>query len=524
MQGDYRAAQAPRHGVLWVPDWPIAAAVLEGVLPAYSPTVLCKGSRVIATSAQARRLGVRVGMSQRSAQSLAPGLVIEQDAPTQHLRAFEPVLQAAEAVVADLIMLRPGLATFGIEGAATYYGSEEKVAEELIRAGASAGVEAHVGAGAGLLTAILAARESKILSREETQRFLFPHLVETLEYAGTTHRKRQELYDLIGVWRRLGLLRLKDVAGVPRDDIASRFGQVGVWAHRLSRGEGGGVQAGERSSADLSVGCVLDPPATTLDETAFVTQRLATELYEALTSRGLACEVLRVSAREETGYEHSRGWRLEGVVGIEEFTERVRWQLSGWLEGRSDNSPSAPLARIDLSAEENYPAGLIQRGLWGETQRGDEQAAKAARRVQGLLGAGAVLLPVLQGGRSPRERVRYVAWGDETKPFRPLEAPWPGQIPEPLPTTVFQQPLPVTLTSEQGRLLVHSNGALSGEPCTIRINERTYPIHRWAGPWPIHGRWWEGQRMRAYVQIVTPQNAWLVAGSKGIWVAEGRYD
>lgn len=513
-----------RRGVLWVPDWPIVAAVSEGELPAHLPSALCAGSVVVAVSAQARRCGVRPGMSRRTAQSLIPELVIGRVDEGQQVRAFEPVLRAIEGEVADVSVLRPGLAAMGISGAARYHGGEERVAELLIGAAAETGVEAQVGAGVGVLTAILAARHGVIVPSEKAVSFLHGHPTRALSHAATTPQMREEYSRLIGVWERLGLTTLGQVASLRRADVANRFGSVGVQAYRLAQGEDSYVGDTGRAAADLHVGRELDPPAASLDEISFVVQELSERLHDGLARHGLACESLRVVARDEGGQEHNRSWRIDGVPSASELAVRVRWQLSGWLEGRSEQPPSGPVARIDLHAEGNYAAGLAGHGLWGEASRGETEASSAAVRVQSLLGADAVRTPIMQGGRSPSERIRYVAWGDEAKPERDPAHAWSGQLPEPYPTTVMDPPVPIELVGHGRAVRPTPRGGLTAPPESAVIKSTDYAVLQWAGPWPVNGRWWDGQEPRVYVQLVTAQGAWLAVGSASGWGIEGVYD
>src|SRR5699024_10206647 len=139
---------------------------------------------------------------------------------------------------------------------------------------------------------------------------------------------------------------------------------------------------------------------------------------------------------------------LDGLLSVEELTDRVRWQLGVWLEGPSGKPRRAPLVRFDLIAEGNYPAGPPQGGVGGRSIRNEEHSRRAGNRVQSLVGAEGVLTAVPQGGRTPRERIRYVAWGDEQVAERDPAAPWPGQLPTPLPTTVFPEPIRVELLAE----------------------------------------------------------------------------
>ncbi|HLS61862.1 MAG TPA: DNA polymerase Y family protein, partial [Ruania sp.] len=93
--------------VLWVPDWPVVAALNEGLAGAHQPVALYDGRGVAALSARARAQGVRRGMRKRSAQAICPDLVLLGVDEGRDVRAFEPVVQALEEVVPLLTPMRP---------------------------------------------------------------------------------------------------------------------------------------------------------------------------------------------------------------------------------------------------------------------------------------------------------------------------------------------------------------------------------------------------------------------------------
>ncbi|MDO9590671.1 MAG: DNA polymerase Y family protein, partial [Microcella sp.] len=62
--------------VLWVPDWPVIAAVREGLAASGSPIAVMAANRVVACSPAARSEGVRAGQRRREAQSLCTSLVV----------------------------------------------------------------------------------------------------------------------------------------------------------------------------------------------------------------------------------------------------------------------------------------------------------------------------------------------------------------------------------------------------------------------------------------------------------------
>lgn len=535
---------ATRLVVLWVPDWPVVAALNEGLAGAHQPVALYDGRGVAALSARARAQGVRRGMRRRTAQALCPDLVLLGVDEGRDVRAFESVVQELEEVVPLLVPMRPGLVLTGARGPARYLGGEEQVAQRLVGAAAEAGAEAQVGVADGLLAAVLAARTDTVLAAGTSAAFLAGRDVRDLIHVTSTRQARAEMTEFTGVLRRLGLGTLGALAELPSRQVHARFGALGEQAQRLARGLDAHPPQTLRPEPDLTSSADLDPPANRLDVAAFAARRLAEELHQRMVRRGVLCGLLRVFARTAEGGELVRTWRVDGALSASELTDRVRWQLDGWLSGRSGRPPSAPLTHLALTAEEVTPASVVQEGLWGQTGRGERQAGRAALRIQGLLGADGVLAPVAEGGRAPRDRIRLVAWGDELSPVRDPDAPWPGQIPRPLPARVPPEPVPVRLLGADGvPVRVDERGRLSGVPDTVLDVAspgqgaaagdahdgpggvaRRLAVSGWAGPWPVVERWWTGQAERHYLQVTGGGHALLLAGDGQDWWVEGVYD
>lgn len=547
------SSQAVRRAAVWVPDWPVVAAVAEGVLdPATPAAVHDTRGRITVASAPARRVGVRRGIRRRTAQELCPDLELLPVDETREARAFEPLVAAVEEVVAEVSVLRPGALLLSARGPARHAGGEEALAEALVGAMAEH-AECQVGIADGLLATLLAAREGVIVPEGGAAGFLTGHDIAALAWLETTSRGRIDTEELIGLLRRLGLHSLGAFAALDPGDVAARFGAHGASAHRLARGLEARPVVSRRPEQDLAASAVLDPPAERADRAAFATRALAEELADALARRGATCGRLCVTARTEDGVELARTWTLDGAPTAAELTDRVRWQLEGWLAGRSGKPPSAPLMRLELLAQEVAAAGGAQDGLWGRRSDGEVRAARAAVRLQGLLGPEAVQVPVLQGGRDPRSMARLVAWGDDPHPERPVEAPWPGSVPPPWPATVPAEPIVVELLDVAGRpVQVDARGHISAAPAVLvaprpapqagpaakalaeLLPPGSHQLQSWAGPWHGNERWWTAQaRRRAYLQAtaqasragsirsVPPLLLVLEASS---WRVEGIYD
>lgn len=562
------AVATVRRAVLWVPDWPVVAAMEEAGLGADAPAAVLHGRGLVAVSAAARAAGVRRGSTRRLAQRACPELAILTHDEGRDSRMFEAVAAAAEQVVAGVEISRPGLLMIPADGAARFHGSEEALAEALATAVAEqAGVECAVGAADGLLAAVLAARSSALVPAGTSRDFLASASIESLALAAMERAQREEADRLASVLARLGIVTLGDLAGLPFADVLARFGPVGAWAHRLACGQDLAPPVLRRSEEDIAVEHVFEDPAQRIEQLTHVAAAAAAALDRALLDAGVRCGRVRITARTEKGQDLERVWRTDVGTRAGAFarhmTDRVRWQLEGWLSGTAGGAGAgpepAPLVALGLVAEDVVPLGSEQAYLWGGVSGADSRAHRALERVQGLLGLEGVLAVAEQGGRSPRDRAHLAPWGQEAPPARAIAHPWPGRIPDPAPATVPPAPRAALVLDAGGSLVTVSRRlAVSAPPTWVRLEadpaderaraanrhpssghvgrvegpvwDRPRPVESWAGPWPVAERWWsEDASRRAYLQIALHEGdedtlAVLVAYTGGRWELEAVYD
>ena len=504
---------------LWCPDWPVVAAAAEAGLPPDRPAAVLVGHRVVACSATARAEGVRRGLRRREAQARCPDLAVLARDPDRDARAFEPVAAAVEELTPGVEVVRPGLVVLAARGPARYFGGEEVVAERLVdHVAGRARVEAQVGVADGLFAATLAARRSLLVPAGGSAAFLAPLPVTELELepgvepdtAGAAGAAAAARTELVGLLRRLGLTTLGALAALAAADVASRFDAAAVRAHRLARGLGERPPSRRRVPEGLTVELPLDPPVDRVDAAAFASRALAERLHEALGHAGLACTRLGVQARTTGGEELARVWRCAEPLTPAGTADRVRWQLDGWLSRRREHAAGG-LTVLRLVPEEVVDAGRLQLGLWGEIGAADERAGRALVRVQGLLGPEEVLTGVPGGGRGPAERIRLVPWGDEREPALDPDAPWPGVLPAPSPSTVPPEPWPARVLDADGRpVRATPRGRLSAPPAHVAVGgpggtdgpgAPTAPVRAWGGPWPDEGRWWDPRAAQGCLRI-----------------------
>ena len=552
-----------RRAVLWVPDWPVVAAAAEAGLNPSAPAAVLHGRGMVAVSASARTAGVRRGQRKRLAQRACPEITILPYDEGRDARAFEAVAAAAEDVVAGVEISRPGLLMIPADGAARFHGSEEALAEALVSAVAElASCESAVGAADGLLAAVLAARASVLIPAGESAVFLAPHPIGTLTLAAMERTKREAIEDLVSVLMRLGIDTLGAFTALPFSDVLARFGPAGAWAHRVARGEDVAPPVLRRTEEDIAVEYVFEEPAQNSEQLVPVARLLAERLDVSLLAAGMRCGKVRIVAATERGQQLERVWRTDVGARAGAFAshmaDRVRWQLEGWLSGTSEGPERSGLISLGVIAEDVVPLGAEQSYLWGGISGADSRAQRAVERIQGLLGPDGVVAVREQGGRSPRERVLALPWGQEATESRALAHPWPGAIPDPAPATVPPAPMSVQVLDAGGApVTVDRRLALSAPPTWMRLQadprdelalaanrhpsqghvgqlkgpvwDRPQPVDSWAGPWPIAQRWWtqDGSRS-AYLQVALRDQesttAVLVAFRSGEWELEAIYD
>src|SRR5215472_1204131 len=433
-------------------------------------------------------------------------------------RAFEPVVGVVAEFCPQVEVLRPGVCAIPTRGPARYFGGEAELAAKLAEAVCGAGFTCQAGVADGLFAAGLAARTGPtgmLVPAGEAREFLAGFPVGVLG-----------LPELCELLPRLGIETLGQLASLPLAEAASRFGADGKLASRLARGLDPRPLIPRTPAADLSVQMEFDPPAEQSEPVIFAAKALADAMHDRLTAGGLACVRVQVAVRCSDGHEFSRLWRHDGLLSALAVAERVRWQLDGWQ--RDSNPSTAGITLLRLTPDQLVRATGRQLALWGDSVISD-RVARAAMRVQALLGHDRAVRPSLAGGRRPADEVLLVPFGDAGEPLRPVDRPWPGRLPAPAPATVYPAPLAASVTDESGvTVSVSGRAELSAPPAWLATAGRpARAVASWAGPWPITEQWWDPRHVRrqARLQLITDDgNAWLAALQDGRWLIEASYD
>lgn len=466
--------------------------------------ILVADHRVTGASPEVLAAGVVLGMPRRQAESLAPfATVIDRDYGTE-LRNFEMVVSAIELVVPRVEMVAPGLAYVPVGGAIRFYGGESALADKLkqeLAALIGEGGEALIGIADGPF----AARWAAATASPDEPRIVLDTVSFLSQLELATLREAMGGDEMIDTFRWLGFSTLGEIAGLPRDALATRFGNPGLLAHRLASGEDRALDP-RQIPEDLVVHLQFEEPIEDLDSVMFAGRVLAERLIRTLRSASVAPHAVTITAQSEAGVRRERVWRSADPFTEKALEERIWWQLKAWIDtvGIPGGIASLTIEPSDLSGEGR------QLGLLGEEPI---EVERALARAQALVGPDRVLHSQPQGGRMPGERVNWFRWGETpSSPERDLSAPWPGITPS---------PSPVLVPSGTSRLDVEWD---QGTPSRVRLGSRWEPVLAWSGPWRLTGKWWTGEGDANRYQLVTSAGALLcVVTSEGTFLA-GIYD
>ena len=188
-------------------------------------------------SSSAEAFGVRAGMRLGEAMARCPQLRLVAPDPAGVADAWDELLTSLEGIGARVESGEPGIAWFDARGLRNLYGgSVEGVVATTRKA---LGTPARIGAAPVRFAALAAATRARTRRAELAPRgqaalaaYLAPLPVELLS-------ARPETAELPGLLARFGIRTLGELAALPRDAVADRFGAPGITAARLAAGQDG---------------------------------------------------------------------------------------------------------------------------------------------------------------------------------------------------------------------------------------------------------------------------------------------
>ncbi|HEY4185469.1 MAG TPA: DNA polymerase Y family protein [Polyangia bacterium] len=292
-----------RLACVHVPQLALQAALRRSPELRGTPVALCEAplgrdgrpgrARVTMVSAEARRAGVRVGLTSAQAAAVCPGLTL---CPRTAADA-----EAAEAALADLgfafashVEREPGRVFFEIGDLGQLYPSEAAIAQVIQQRAVRVGLGVRVAIAERKGTARVAtrARERVIVPPGGDSGFLAPLALGVLG-----EPLPAETTATFGRW---GIALVGAFAALPAADVGLRLGAAGARLHRVARGEDDEPFLPTLPPDAVEEGLALDDAIAELEPLAFVLRGLCDRLLSRLACRGLACVGITLRLQLET--------------------------------------------------------------------------------------------------------------------------------------------------------------------------------------------------------------------------------
>lgn len=357
-------------------------------------------------SPAAHQLGVRPGMTLGEAVDICPRLTLVTPDPTRTTRIWEAVLTRIESTGATVESERDGEAFLDPAGVERMHGGLDGVLDALRQRLSQSFLLA---AAPSRLSALALAgeengEEPRILPPEALAGFLarlpVSVLLDRLPGPGADTRRMLE------AMRRLGLGSLGDLAGLPSDAVADRFGPAGLVARDLALGIESPLRP-RNPAEDLEEWLDLPEASTGIHLEGGLTI-LCDQLAGTLRSVGKSVRTLSLEARLMDG----GSWSYQASPRQPTASPAVlRLLFFPALE-----QLPRPADRLGLRVIEASPRAADQLEVLhrpGETRR--RRIGEAVRQVQAAVGESALMriLETEPGSRLPERRMLLTPYSTE---------------------------------------------------------------------------------------------------------------
>jgi protein ImuB len=364
-------------------------------------------------SGAAEAFGIHAGMRLGEALSRCPSLGLVPPDSEQAEEDWAGLLRRLEGIGVAVEPARSGEAFFETEGLRGLWGDTGGVLAKVRRA---LGRPVRLGAGPTRLCALAAAKRGRarrppvVVGAGKGRDFLAPLEVGLLRERLDSSWESAAVPDTL---ERLGVRTLGELAALPDDAIADRFGEPGMRALRLARAEEG--QLRPRRRGEILAERLELPEACSGQQLERALGLLIDRLLANPGRRGRSFRSVRLAARLIGG----GSWRVEVTLRVAS-ADRERLGLA--LAPKLDELPG-PAEVLSVRAVRMGPAAHAQPSLThSESERRRELLAEAVSQVRAAAGKEAVMrvLDVDPDSRVPERRMMLTPFPEERRE-RPRE-------------------------------------------------------------------------------------------------------
>jgi protein ImuB len=455
-----------------------------------------------AASPEARRLGVRAGLSIAEARAISDRWIVRRPSPESLRSAAEAEIDVADSFSPRVESEAAGLVFLEIEGLRSLFGTESHLATSLAARLRRVGLEGRVGVASTKTAAWLAARASDgvdVVKPGEERRRLAALPMAILE-------PPPEVSVTLERW---GIRTLGQLAGLPSTAVGWRFGDVGMRLWRTARGEDDGPLVPrprpQRFEESVDCGYAID----SFEPLSFLLRAALERLAARLEVRGLRAGDLTLALRLEGG------GRDERVLHVAAPTNEVKALLTFARLQLERQPPPAAVEwfRLAAVAEKLRP---IELDLFVPAGPTPQDLGLSITRLAAVAGIERVGCPSVVDSHRPEAFcvARF-----------PVEATGAAKRNgaggfDSLVLRAFRPPAAIEVMCDRGR----------PDFVRTRAGRETFGgrVVTLAGPWRLSGEWWrESAFSRDYYDAeLSDGGVYRIYRDhhSGDWFADGAYD
>ncbi len=441
------------------------------------------------------------------------GQLGEEHAFTQ----FEHVVRAVSDVSPLVEVESLGTIIIAARGPSRYFGGDVAVAQHLHNV--CAGVAGDSPFGVGVAGSRFAATAAAHLAQSRgtpcvIEERIGAQFVDAIP-ASSLARIGGISDDTVSLLQRLGLRLCGDVRAVGEAALIDRFGIEGKRVYALV--SGGEVRhfAPGTPPSDFTRAIEFESPLTSSAHVAAMSRDVVHDLVNAVSGYGQQCVRILITCETDHAESVSRIWGEPHGFGVAALSQRLMYQLDGWLTDTNAiaDAPTSGIVRVQFEPLECREVLSVQPLLWGGSQENIERAARAVNMAMAVGDGVQVMVPRWEGGRDvaavysrvPLSLVDITDMRDAEQRVQVgagVARDWSGSIPRPSPASVASTPPVIHVLDAQGNeVSVSGRHELTTTPTVICVSGRDYQVLRVAGPWPVEERWWDTRRKRRHARM-----------------------